>query len=198
MKALLALFALCMLSSASQSEDWYPSRYGSEDSLGALNLLSSKDVVAASRLVKTGKTYALGVITGRNSPAFGTRAFNLVVMPGGDGSVAGLGTNQATFNDDFLASHLGIGTQIDGLIETLAQTPFPADSADPFVAGPLGELLNHLAFETEIDLAGSQEKYLACWVHLHTARGAEPSAQAKRKAAAIEKFRAALPAADDD
>ena len=115
MKALLALFALCMLSSASQSEDWYPSRYGSEDSLGALNLLSAKDVVAASRLVKTGKTYALGVITGRNSPAFGTRAFNLIVMPGGDGSVEGLGTNQTTFNDDFLASHLGIGTQIDGL-----------------------------------------------------------------------------------
>jgi hypothetical protein len=34
-----------------------------------------------------------------------------------------------------------------------------------------------LAFETEIDLAGSQEKFLDCWVHLHTARGAEPSAQ---------------------
>ncbi|MGE4651539.1 MAG: cyclase family protein [Myxococcota bacterium] len=115
MKALLALFALCMLSSASQSEDWYPSRYGSEDSLGALNLLSAQDVVAASRLVKTGKTYALGVVTGRKSPAFGTRAFNLIVVPGGDGSGAGLGSNEATFNDDFLASHLGIGTQIDGL-----------------------------------------------------------------------------------
>jgi len=115
MKALLAVFALCMLPATSQSEDWYPSKYGSEDSLGALNLLSTERVVAASRLVRSGKTYALGVITGRNSPAFGSRAFNLIVIPGGDGSGAGLGSNQATFNDDFLASHLGIGTQIDGL-----------------------------------------------------------------------------------
>ncbi|MCH2171447.1 cyclase family protein [Myxococcota bacterium] len=112
---LLSLLAWVGLPGSGQSEDWFPSRYGPEDSLGALNLLSAKNVVAASRLVKTGKTYALGVITGRASPAFGARAFNLVVFPGGDGSGVGLGTNRTTFNDDYLSSHLGIGTQIDGL-----------------------------------------------------------------------------------
>jgi len=115
MKIAFALLLLCVAPAANASEDWYPSPYGSEDSLGALNLLGAADVIAASRLVKTGKTYGLGVVTGRNSPAFGSRAFNLIVFPGGDGSGAGLGNNQATFNDDFLASHVGIGTQIDGL-----------------------------------------------------------------------------------
>jgi len=115
MKALLCILTLLGLPGSGASEDWYPSRYGSEDSLGAINLLSAEGVVAASRLVKTGKTYALGVLTSRRTPAFGTRSYELLVIPGGDGSGMGLGSNQATFNDDFLSSHLGIGTQIDGL-----------------------------------------------------------------------------------
>jgi kynurenine formamidase len=96
-------------------DDWYPSKYGADDTLGAINELSPEGVVAAARLVKTGKTYALGVETGRDTPAYGARSYELFAVASGNGSGASLGSNQATFNDDWMLTWLGIGTQIDGL-----------------------------------------------------------------------------------
>lgn len=100
---------------AAEPADWYPSRYGAEDTLGAINQLSPEAVVRAARLVKTGKTYALGVETGRDTPAFPPRTFQLFAVAAGDGSGASLGRNHATWNDDWMVTWLGIGTQIDGL-----------------------------------------------------------------------------------
>jgi len=100
---------------AQESADWFPSKYGPEDTLGAINELSATKVVQAARLVKTGKTYALGVETGRDTPAYGARSFQLFAVASGDGSGATLGSNQATFNDDWMLTWLGIGSQIDGL-----------------------------------------------------------------------------------
>jgi hypothetical protein len=60
---------LAWLSNAT-ADDWYPSRYGTEDTLGAINNLSPKKVLQAAKLIKTGKTYALGVETGPESPAY--------------------------------------------------------------------------------------------------------------------------------
>ncbi len=94
-------------------EDWYPSKYGPEDTLGAINNLSAGGVLEAVKLVRTGKTYALGVVTGRETPAFGMRTFQLFTMVSGDGTP--VGSNKMTFHDDLLLSWLGIGTQIDGL-----------------------------------------------------------------------------------
>ncbi|MEM9622354.1 MAG: hypothetical protein AAF993_11935, partial [Pseudomonadota bacterium] len=53
-----------------QSDDWYPSRYGAADTLGAINNLSAAKVKQAASLVKNGKTYSLGVETGPTSPAY--------------------------------------------------------------------------------------------------------------------------------
>ena len=58
-------------------DNWYPSKWGAEDTLGAINELSPEAVIEAAKLVKTGKTYSLGVETGRDTPAYGTRAFQL-------------------------------------------------------------------------------------------------------------------------
>ncbi len=96
-------------------DDWYPSRYGAEDTLGAINELSREGVVSAARLVKTGKTYALGVETGRDTPAYGARGFQLFAVAHGDGTGSTLGTNQVTAHDDWMTVWLGVGTQIDGL-----------------------------------------------------------------------------------
>ena len=71
---LVLISAVLMVSPAPASDDWYPSRYGADDTLGAINELSPQGVLAAARLVKTGKTYALAVETGRDTPAFGTRS----------------------------------------------------------------------------------------------------------------------------
>ena len=110
---LLATAGLAAVSHA--GDDWYPSKYGAEDTLGAINELSAEGVLAAVKLVKEGKTYALGVETGRETPAFGSRSYQLFAVASGDGSGSTMGRNRGTFNDDWMTTWLGIGTQIDGL-----------------------------------------------------------------------------------
>lgn len=100
---------------AQAGDDWFPSKYGAEDTLGAINELSPEGVLAAVKLVETGKTYSLGVETSRETPAFGSRSYQLFAVASGDGSGSATGRNGATFNDDWMTTWLGIGTQIDGL-----------------------------------------------------------------------------------
>ena len=47
------LLGVCL--SAQAEESWFPSQYGSSDTLGAINNLSAEKVVAAARLIKHGK-----------------------------------------------------------------------------------------------------------------------------------------------
>ena len=107
--AAIAVFA----DSALAAEPWYPSQYGKDDTIGAANNLSPEIVIEAAKLVKTGKTYSLGVTVGPDTPAYGTRNFQIFT----ESSIIGtpLGTNKATGNDDFLATWMGIGSQLDGL-----------------------------------------------------------------------------------
>ena len=112
---MLTALTAAFTATLTQAEDWYPSRYGSEDSLGALNLLSAQDVVAASRLVKTGKTYALGVETGPDTPAYPPRKYQMTILQLEDGTGTPWGDNKLTSNDDLMMTWLGIGSQIDGL-----------------------------------------------------------------------------------
>lgn len=107
--------ALAAATAAGGDEPWHPSRYGADDTLGAVNLLTAEKVRQAARLVKTGQTYALGVVTGPDTPAYGPRKFNLTVLQLSDGTGTPLGSNRATGNDDLLYTFMGIGSQIDGL-----------------------------------------------------------------------------------
>ena len=116
--ALLTLLLLCHLPAArAESEDaesWYPSRYGAGDTLGALNNLSPEGVLKAVQLVTRGRTYALGGVTGSSTPAYGHRNFHLILYPHADEITPPLGKSHGTSFDDYLATWLGIGTQIDG------------------------------------------------------------------------------------
>ena len=110
------VFAAMLVGSLSaQAEDWYPSKYGAADTLGAINNLSAEKVLQAARLIKEGKSYALGVETGPNSPAYPPRQYALTVLQPGDGTGATMGSNRATGNDDMVLLWMGIGSQIDGL-----------------------------------------------------------------------------------
>jgi kynurenine formamidase len=110
------MVSACLASGAAGADDsWYPSKWGSEDTLGAINELSPEGVLAAVKLVKTGKSYALGVETGRDTPAYGARSFELFAVASGDGSGSTTGANKASFNDDWMLTWMGIGSQIDGL-----------------------------------------------------------------------------------
>jgi len=113
--AIAAAGSALAASSALSQEDWYPSKYGAEDELGAANLLSPEKVLAATKLITTGKTYALGVPVGRDTPAFPPRSLSITVLQPGQADGATFGANDMSYNDDIFMGWLGVGTQIDGL-----------------------------------------------------------------------------------
>ncbi len=111
----LLLFAALLTVSTVHADDWYPSRYGTDDTLGAINNLSPEKLVQAAKLVTHGKTYRLGVETGPTSPAYPPRSYSMTVLQLSDGTGTPMGSNKATGNDDLLNFWMGIGSQLDGL-----------------------------------------------------------------------------------
>jgi kynurenine formamidase len=111
---LLLFSAFAWLGAATQAE--VPeSKYGADDTLGAINNLSREKVLQATSLVKHGKTYRLGVTTGPTSPAYPPRSYSMTILQLDDGTGTPLGSNKATGNDDLMNLWMGIGSQIDGL-----------------------------------------------------------------------------------
>ncbi len=100
---------------ASAAEDWTKSKWGPKDEIGAMNLITPASVLAASKLIKTGKTYHLGIIVDAKTPAFPPRTLSLTVLQPNQITGHGLGKTKTTYNDDILMTWLGIGPQIDGL-----------------------------------------------------------------------------------
>jgi len=112
---LMATLSIFVISSIASAEDWYPSQFGAEDTLGAINHLTANHVIEAAKLVKTGKTYALGVETGPDSPAYAPRTYSMTILQLADGTGTPYGSNKATGNDDLMVTWMGVGSQIDGL-----------------------------------------------------------------------------------
>ena len=108
---LLLLLAGSALGAESTCE---PSRWGADDEIGNANLITDDSVRRATRLVKTGRTYSLGITIDSNTPAFAPRGLSLqVVQPGQQESAR---PNEAmTYNDDVFQGWFGIGSQLDGL-----------------------------------------------------------------------------------
>ena len=112
----IAFILVSWLASSSSADDHPPLvRWGADDTLGAVNLLDAEKVIAAASMVRLGKTYALGVETGPDTPAYPPRYYKLIVTQNTDGTGPTLGSNQATANDDLMVSWMGIGSQLDGL-----------------------------------------------------------------------------------
>jgi kynurenine formamidase len=115
---LLTLALIFVQAMNAQAEDWHTSKWGKDDTIGSVNLVTPERILAATKLVKTGQRYALGQITGRDTPAFGTRTFELfTVSQGGvfDGTGEPYANNHMTTNDDWALVWMGVGSQIDGL-----------------------------------------------------------------------------------
>jgi kynurenine formamidase len=82
----------------------------SDPDAGALTGLTTALVRNAAGLVTEGKVYALGVVSGPDTPVWGERTFEMQIFDLGEN-----GPNKVTGHDDRVETHLGIGTQIDGL-----------------------------------------------------------------------------------
>ncbi len=115
----LTLFFVFSISLSFAAEDkfweneWYPSKYGPDDTRGALNLITPEKTAQALALIKENKIYDLGMEYYDGFPAFPPRywktwlLFHNLNKP--------FGNNQATFIEEVLNVSPGISTQIDGL-----------------------------------------------------------------------------------
>ena len=113
---LLAAIAALLLPVANviAAQDCQPSRWGADDEIGNANLITSESVLAASRLIRTGKTYSLGIIVDSTTPAFPPRGLSLqIVQPNQQEGARPF--QSMTYNDDVFQGWFGIGPQIDGL-----------------------------------------------------------------------------------
>ena len=116
-RALVLCCSVALLGSvgAANAQDWTKSKWGPDDEIGAANYMKPELVVKAAQLVKTGKTYALGIPVGSSTPAYPPRSFKVTIVQPGQAGNPGLGPNKATYNDDMLDGWVGVGSQLDGL-----------------------------------------------------------------------------------
>jgi kynurenine formamidase len=97
------------------ADDYFVKKFGKDDELGHANYLTETKAKEAAKLVSKGKVYQLGMVTGPNTPAYGTRKFQMIVHQLNDGSGGLLGPDKLVSNDDTLVTSIGIGSQLDGL-----------------------------------------------------------------------------------
>jgi kynurenine formamidase len=97
---------------------WWPSEWGKDDQLGALNRLTPRKVLEASQLIQQGVIYDMTHVFEEDMPLFnltpGARKYTLSV-PGAP-SWGPLGDNKLAWNEDYISGHLTQdGTQFDAL-----------------------------------------------------------------------------------
>ncbi|MFB6419721.1 MULTISPECIES: cyclase family protein [Bradyrhizobium] len=107
--------ALSAITGTANAQDWTKSKWGPNDEIGAANYMTPELVVKAASLVKSGKTYALGMPVDSKTPAYPPRDYKITIVQPGQAGSSGLGPNKATYNDDILNTWVGVGSQLDGL-----------------------------------------------------------------------------------
>ena len=110
-RAWLFSWALVALPVGAQTLEYeHAAGFSKNDRIGAANHLGPSGVLAASRLVTAGKTYALGMVSSSEVPVWGAREYAIEVV-----GVPIAPDAPISAHDDRLLTHVGIGTQIDGL-----------------------------------------------------------------------------------
>jgi kynurenine formamidase len=101
-------------SQAPPPETWWPSEWGKDDQRGAANRVTPERIVAASRLIRTGKVYQLGREYEQGMPMPGKRHYSLTIP--GLPTNSPRGKNAIVSNDELVSGEIGqVGTQFDGL-----------------------------------------------------------------------------------
>src|ERR1700737_5307377 len=97
------------------AQDWTKSKWGPNDEIGAANYMTPELVLKAASLVKTGKTYALGIPVDSKTPAYPPRTFKITVVQPGQAGNSGIGPKDPTYNYLIRVTWVGVASQIDGL-----------------------------------------------------------------------------------
>ena len=101
-------------------ENWWPSEFGADDLLGAVNRITPEKRIAAAKLVKKGLTATLGMPYYNGMPLIPGRTYAMSIPGGGTpthGPLNWPGENfDMTFMDEIVTAEIGqVGTQWDGL-----------------------------------------------------------------------------------
>lgn len=95
-----------------------PSKWGSDDEIGAANMVSPDSVLAAMQFVKKGETHPLGIVVDPNMPAFPPRKMMMQVVQPNQQFGRALDNDLGwpmVYNDDVTQLWWGTGPQLDGL-----------------------------------------------------------------------------------
>ncbi len=93
---------------------WWPSRWGENDELGALNHLGPGKVIDAIQLIKKGNIADMAHPFEMGRPDFHHRVFTLISA--GSPSGGPVGKHKYMFNEEWISGEItGIGTQFDSL-----------------------------------------------------------------------------------
>jgi kynurenine formamidase len=103
---------------ADKCRNW--GRWGDSDEIGTLNFITPHAVVTAAQLIRTGRTFSLGLDFNQNGPQKGLwgKRFNPIHTMLATGTDAVAGTQDAgglRYADDMVSLPLQCGTQWDGL-----------------------------------------------------------------------------------
>jgi kynurenine formamidase len=96
---------------ASESSALTASKYGPDDEAGALNEITADGIVAAARLVRTGRVFDLAHVLHAEVPAFPGRTYTQVLEPDQEP----VGTNQVHWVVEQITATQQMGTHLDGL-----------------------------------------------------------------------------------
>ena len=113
------------------AQDWTKSKWGPNDEIGAANYMKPELVVKAAGLVKTGKTYALGIPVDSTTPAYPPRAFKITVVQPGQAGSPGLGPSKTTYNDDLLEGGSALAASSTGLATSAWSTSITTATSLP-------------------------------------------------------------------
>ena len=116
--SVLALGLAVSVSACAQTQaiqSCHKSKWGPNDQVGALNNITTANVMEAAKLVKRGKSIRMGIETNSKTPAFPPRTFSITVLTPGQEYGGSLGDTKTNYHDDIIMGWVGIGSQLDGL-----------------------------------------------------------------------------------
>jgi len=111
----IALLSTLLAAAPAIADECKHSPHGPKDQVGNVNYITPQKTLAASKLVKTGKAYQLGIETNRSTPAFAPRNFAVTILQPGQVGGTTIGDKKLSYNDDIVMAWNGVGSQLDGL-----------------------------------------------------------------------------------
>lgn len=110
---------------------WWPSEWGADDQLGALNRVTPAKVLEATKLITTGAVYDMAHVFEESMPLFSLTPFHrkyTLLVPGGP-TYGATGENKLFWNEDYISGHITQdGTQFDALCHMGTQMGRPGDN----------------------------------------------------------------------